>query len=134
MAIYDFRCPECGKIAENVILPMTHTVNDRPQCHGQMETHITAAPLVHWKDYQLPDGGFRAYSMPGAPVITSLKENKELMKRHNLIDGNDLGTPPTKAEQMAQHHENVLPSIDKITPTVRQAAELKATGLLDSVD
>jgi hypothetical protein len=135
MAIYDFKCHECGTIEENVILPIAHVVEDRPRCCDEpMLTHITQSPLVHWKDYILPDGGFKAYSMPGAPVITSLKENRELMERHNLIDGNDLGTPPTKAEQMAEHNEKVLPSIGKITPTAQQAAQLQAQGLMDSVE
>ena len=129
MAIYDFKCRTCGIIAKNVIMPMTHTIADRPQCHGPMETHITVSPMMHFKDYSLADGGFRAYSMPGAPVITTLKQNRDLMERNNLIDGNDLGTPPTKAEQMKHHNEVVLPTLDAITPTAKQAAQMKASGI-----
>ena len=82
-----------------------------------------------FKDYQLEGGGFRAYSMPGAPVITTLKQNRDLMERNNLLDGNDLGTPPTKAEQMKHHNEVVLPTLDSITPTAKQAAQMKASGI-----
>jgi hypothetical protein len=100
---------------ENFYLPITHEEEDRPQCCGEtMRQHFTKVPTIHWKDYDLPNGGFRPTSVPNAPVITSLKQNREFMKEHDLIDANEVFTPPTQEEQMETHRE-VMESIDKIS-------------------
>lgn len=134
MAVYDFRCMKCDKMLEDIHLPITHTKGELPQCCGQaMSYHIGSPPSVHWKDYDLPSGGFIAHSIPGKPVVTSLKQNRDLMERHDLIDANDFGPPPTHLDQEREHQE-ALDAIDAITPTPEQEQRLKEDGLLDIVD
>ena len=126
--IYDFKCHSCGKIFEDVTLPISHTDEEHPICCEPTRHHISKAPSIRWRDPDLLNGGFIAHSMPDRPVITSMRQNRELMKRHDLIDANEMGLPPTKAEQMEQHHET-MKSIEAITPTASQKARLKADGL-----
>jgi hypothetical protein len=80
----------------------------------------------------LLNGGFVAHSMPGKPIITSQKQNREMMARHNLIDANDLGPPPTKAEQMAQHHKDQA-AMKEFEPPKHVIQEMKRQGLTDIV-
>ena len=132
--IYDFKCAYCQKIEEDVILPITHVDEEHPDCCGRgMQHHISKAPSVQWRDPMLLNGGFVAHSMPGKPVITSQRQNREMMKRHNLIDANDLGPPPTKAEQMAQHHKDQA-QIAEFEPPKHVMDDLKRQGLADIVD
>jgi hypothetical protein len=133
MAIYDFKCKQCGLIIEDVIMPMTHEKEDLPfHCEERMRYHITSVPMVHWKDYDLPDGGFVAHSHPDRPVITSKKQNKDFMERNNLIDANEVFSPPTREEEVKERAD-VQKSIAAITPTETQKAQLKADGILDIV-
>jgi len=135
MSVYDFRCSECGEVTRNVFLPMDHADSDHPSCCGQQTAHHhTKMGMVHWKDYQLPDGGFVAHSMPGKPVITSVKENKEMMRRHGLVDANEYysGTEnPTKAGDMQKHADD-MKSIDAITPTDSEMRQLKSDGVINA--
>lgn len=123
MAIYDFKCGFCGLIERDVVLPMSHTERDRPSCCGfRMTTHITSAPMVHWKDYEVR---YRPVSVPGAAPITSRREEREFMKRHDLVHYDEVcGAPPTQAEQAATHAE-MVDSIEKITPSGEIAAQLQ---------
>jgi hypothetical protein len=130
MAIYDFKCMICGKMENDYFLPMTHADDDRPVCCEQhMRYHITSAPFVHWKDYDLPDGGFKAVSVPNGPMITTKKQNEEFMKRHNLLDANEVFSPPTEAEEYMIRRE-MQDSIDAITPTAKQQAQLRDDGMI----
>jgi len=98
-----------------------------------MSYHIGSAPAVRFRDYDLPDGGFIAHSIPGKPVVTSLKQNRELMERHGLIDANEFGPPPTHLDQ-EREHQGALDAIAGVTPTPQQEQRLKEDGLLDIVD
>jgi hypothetical protein len=130
--IYDFICQHCNKVDENVYLKISHEDWEHPYCCGrEMQHHITKAPSVRWKDAMLLDGGFIAHSMPGKPVITSQKQNREMMKRHNLVDANDLGPPPTKADQMEQHHKDQA-QMAEFEPPEHVKQEMKRQGL-DSI-
>ena len=134
MAIYDFKCKKCGHITEDVVMPMTHEKDDLPwHCEERMSYHITSAPMVHWKDYDLPDGGFIAHSHPDRPVITSVKQNKDFMERNNLLDANEVFKPPTREEDQAIVAE-MQGSIDAISPTEAQRRQMKDDGILDIVE
>ena len=131
MPNYDFKCKGCGKLKLDVHLPIAHMPIDLPKCcDGHMEYFITSAPMVHWKDYDLPDGGFKSVATPGREVITSMKQKREYMKRNDLLDANDIVKPPTADEERKTRAE-VQASIDAITPTKAQEQEIKAKGLLD---
>ena len=132
--IYDFKCIACGEIKENVILPITHEDDEHPSCcHEPMRHYMTKAPSIRWRDPMLLDGGFIAHSMPGKPVITSQAQNREMMKRHNLVDANDLGTPPTKQQQMEQHHSDQA-ALEKMKPPEHVMKEMSRQGLDSIVD
>lgn len=134
MALYDFKCSECGEVVENIILPMTHADEDHPycyRCHQYLEHFITAAPMVHWKDYDLPDGGFKAGK--DGTVITTRKQNREYMKRHDLLDANEHIKPPTR-EEWQKEHAKAIESVQAITPTPKQKMELERVGISDIVD
>ena len=105
--IYDFKCVHCGEIIEDVYLAMTHEDHEHPMCCGLQSRHyITRAPMVHFKDFELKDGGYVSHSMKGKPVITSIPQERELLKRHNLINASEMGQPPTKADQIVQNRKD----------------------------
>ena len=134
MPNYDFKCSECGEVRLDKHLPIAHLPMDLPKCCGdKMDYYITSAPMVHWKDYDLPDGGFKSVATPGREVITSLKEKREYMKRNNLLDANEVMQPPTKTEEQ-QERLSAQASIDAITPDKTQMKQLKERGLLDPTD
>ena len=131
MPRYDFRCRQCADGTDNVVLPINHEKTDRPYCYACeqfMEVHITVPPMVHWSDPQIEP--FRAVGIPGQPVITSTKQNRELMARHDLVDANDLGPPPTQQDQMKTVDE-ISETIDAITPDAEQRDNMAKQGLLD---
>ena len=134
MAVYDFKCGECGSVQSNVVLKISHRPEDKPVCcNAPMNYYITKAPMVRFRDYELKDGGFRAVGIPGRPVVTSLKQNRELMRRHDLLDANELiGTPPTHLDQEHEAQE-LQKTIDAITPNEQQKRQLAKDGLLDLV-
>lgn len=129
MPAYDFKCKECETIQEDVILSIAHTHADLPHCCDRaMEYHITSVPMVHWKDYDLPDGGFKSTATPGREVITSLREKREYMKRNNLLDANEVVEKPTQEHEQKARQE-AQESIKAITPTAEQKEQLKKDGL-----
>ena len=116
--LFDFKCPACGAIDVDVVLSINHNKSDHPVCcFGEpMRKYFTTFPGVHMRDYVF-DEPFKAGK--GGTVISGAKENREFMKRHDLMDANDLGPPPTYEEgqesiRLAQE------SIDAITPTKEQ--------------
>lgn len=130
MAIYDFKCKECDHVEENVIMPITHHSNDRPVCCGTlMEYYITSVPMVMWTDPIIEP--FKPIATKDAPVINSMRQHREYMKRNDLVDANDLYAPPTHTEQQ-RAREEAKESIDAITPTAEQNEQLKRSGL-DSI-
>jgi hypothetical protein len=134
MAIYDFRCKKCNSVVLDKHLPIAHLPMDLPLCCNEhMTYYITKAPMVHWKDYDLPGGGFIPTSTRNAPPITTLKQNQEYMKRNNLIDANQLFKPPTQSEE-SKERATMQATIDQITPNEKQKAQLKSDGILDIVD
>lgn len=135
MAIYDFKCTTCKKMIMNKVLPITHVPTDLPMCcDRRMGYHITKAPMVHYKDYQLPDGGFKAHGVVGAPVVTSMKQRKDMMDRHGLIDANEFGPPPTMEDQIKHNEEVVQPSVAEVSLTNDQKDRMRYDGLGDIVD
>lgn len=108
----------------DVYLPISHTHEDRPRCCDTvMPQFFSKAPMMHFRDYELPGGGYRSYSTPDRPVITSRKQNREYMKRNNLLDANEVFKPPTQEEQFETHKE-VMESIDNISVPDDVAREL----------
>lgn len=95
--------------------------------------YFTVPPQIHWKHYELENGGFIAHGVAGRPVITSLRQRRELMARHDLADANDFGRPQSKAEQMEFHNNVIMPTIDAITPPKEVLADMKQQGLDDIV-
>jgi hypothetical protein len=132
--IYDFKCRRCGQISADVHLSIRHTQDDHPKCCGEtMPMYFTVPPQIHWRHYELENGGFIAHGITGRPVITSLRQRRDLMERHELIDANDFGRPQSKAEQMEHYNTVIKPAIDAITPTPALEAEMKQRGLDDIV-
>lgn len=131
MPRYDFRCRQCADGTDNVVLPINHEKTDRPYCYACeqfMEVHITVPPMVHWSDPQIEP--FRAVGIPGQPIITSTKQNRELMARHDLVDANDLGPPPTHHDD-ARVAAEVEESIQAITPDADLRGKMAEQGLND---
>ena len=130
MAIYDFRCMKCDKIDIDVMLPMSHRNSELPRCCDQsMSYHISSPPMVHWRDPLIAP--FRAIGTKDAPVITSTRQYREYMKRNDLVDANDLYTPPSRSSE-AEERAEMQASIDQITPDAQQAEQMEASGILDT--
>jgi len=131
MAVYDFRCKECGKIDTDVILPMSHLRHDVPSCCGnKMSYYITSPPQILWKDGDLPDGSFIAGK--DRRRITTRKDRREFMAENDLVDSNDLITPPSFEEQQ-DTQADIKRSIAAITPDADQKRQMKDDGILDIV-
>lgn len=129
MPTYDFKCRKCERIQENVLLRITHDELDKPHCCEQpMAYHITQAPLVHWHDPIIEP--FRAIATKDQPVISTTRENREYMARNGLIDANELGPPPTEADQ-ARTVAEMEKSIAAITPDAETSAMMADQGLMD---
>lgn len=132
MPIYDFKCENCEDIKRDVALSIKHELGDIPVCCGfPMDYYISRPPMVHWVDPVIEP--FRAIATKDRPIIRTTRENREYMKRNGLIDANELGSPPTNAEQEAAVAE-IQKSIEAITPTGHVADEMKKRGMLDIVD
>lgn len=132
MPVYDFKCKECDEIKENLIMSITHKMEDHPRCESCdkiMTHHITKPPSVIWVDPVIEP--FRAVGTKDDTIITTTRQNREYMARNDLVDANELYTPPTQQEQM-QAHEEALETIDAITPNEQQLDQLKDSGL-DSI-
>jgi hypothetical protein len=114
---------------ENVLLRITHDEADKPHCCEEpMRTLITSPPLVHWADPNIEP--FRAVATPDRPVITTTRQNREYMKRNNLVDVSDL--PPPTREQEFKTLKEVDESIAKISPTEEVSAKMREQGI-DSI-
>lgn len=129
MATFDFKCDECGAMKEDVILSIHHTDADYPTCHGPMRKYWRSVPQVHWKDYDLPDGGFRAQH--DGTVITTRKQNLEYMERHGLQDANEVYDVPT-FESEQQERAEAQAAIDAITPDADMIEVLKHDKVIDN--
>ena len=130
MPQYDFRCSECGEMRQNVLLRITHDDCDKPHCCDKpMDYHITTPPLVHWVDPVIEP--FRAVATKDMPVISTTRQNREYMKRHDLVDANEIAKPPTK-EEHAKTKKAIKKSIEAITPSKEVAGRMAEKGL-DSI-
>lgn len=130
MPTYDFRCRQCGDGTDNVVLSIHHEKTDRPYCYAceqQMEVHITTPPMVHWVDPQIEP--FRHVGIPGQPMVSSMREHRELMARHNMVDANDLDVPTH--EEQADTYKQVQAEIEAITPDKETSDRMAEQGLLD---
>jgi hypothetical protein len=130
MPRYDFRCRQCADGVDDVILSINHDKTDRPYCYACeqfMEQHFTVPPTIHWKDPQIEP--FRAVGIPGQPVVTSTRQNRELMARHDLVDANDI-KPPTHKDDI-DNQRAVEESIKAITPDAKVSDKMAQQGLLD---
>ena len=128
MPAYDFKCHVCGEMKNNKILRITHTEADRPTCCGvTMQQHFTVPPMVHWIDPIIEP--FKHIAVKSDEVITTTRQNREFMKRNNLVDANDI-KPPTQEED-AKILKEINKSIKKISPTQEQSATMRSQGLLD---
>ena len=100
MAKYDFKCNDCGKMNEDMFLSINHEKTDRPLCCGKhVEVYFSQAPMMHYKDYELPNGGYRSISTKDRAVITSRKQEREYLKKNGLIHAQELGPPPTAGQE-----------------------------------
>ena len=132
MPIYDFKCDNCEKITTDVMLGIMHKPTEVPVCCEQpMNYYITTPPMVHWKDPVIEP--FRSIATKDKPVITTTRQKREYMARHDLIDANDLGTPPSHEDQEKTVAE-MQQTIDAITPKGQVADEMKKRGMLDIVE
>ena len=98
-------------------------------CDNLMNYYITSAPMVMWKDPIIEP--FKPVATANAPVISTMRQHRDYMDRNDLVDANELYTPPTHEDQMATNAE-AQASIDAITPTAEQNQQLKESGL-DSI-
>ena len=94
-----------------------------------MRKYFSTVPMVHWKDYDLPDGGFKAAH--DGTLITTRKQNLEYMERHGLQDANEVYEKPTfESEQMERAESQA--AIDAITPSREEMAILQDANVVDS--
>jgi hypothetical protein len=97
MPIYATKCAVCGH-AQDVYLPVAR-YKELPDHCGQMVERVITAPYV------TPDlAPFR--SPVNGEVINSRSDRREHMKRHNLVDANDL---PQQRTYQGDH--NVKPEL-----------------------
>jgi hypothetical protein len=128
--IFDFKCMKCQRVEMDVYMKFEHFSDDHPSCCGtHMAKHFTKAPTVHWKDYDLPDGGFKACH--DGTVITSRKQNRDYMERNGLGDANEEYEKPTRASENKEVAAGQA-AIDQITPTHAEMQQLKEVGIVDS--
>jgi len=133
VAIFDFKCPECGDVLEDVMLSCMHEDDEHPACYtcGEFMNHyITKAPWGYVTDTEFPVP-FKAGAK--GEIITGAKQRREFMARNDLLDANEVMTPPTKNEE-AIAHKKISKSIADITPTAKQKEELKSVGIGDIVN
>ncbi len=129
--IFDFKCGACNTVKADVVLPFNHAAEDHPGCCGEpMKKHFTSFPMVTWTDGDLPDGAFKPDR--SGTVISTRKERREYMARHDLVDANELGPPPTNEEQRATVEE-LEKSVAAITPNAQQEYELQQSGILEEL-
>ena len=122
--IYDFQCKECGDTMIDVVLPLKHLVEERPQCCGKtMAFYITKAPGVHFKHYEFKPFRVKDDAFAEPEVITSHRKKREFMARNDLVDANDFGPPPSHEQEKAEQAE-VQKTIDAITPPEHIRREL----------
>jgi hypothetical protein len=129
MPTYDFKCRKCGQIDENIIMPITHQREDLPwHCGERMSYHITQAPMVSWTDPVIePFRNPAAARGDKDAVITSMKQRREFMEKHDLVDANDL-PPPSQAE-VEKTRAEIEESVAAITPTKEQTDQMKSDGI-----
>ena len=131
MAIYDLKCATCDEVLENHIMPITHTKEDIPvHCGKTMGYYITKAPMGIVTDTEFPVP-FKAGAE--GEIISNKRQKKEFMARNDLLDANEVMTPPTPHEEKMKREE-IADSIAAITPTAKQKEELKQVGIRDIVD
>ena len=131
--IFDFKCKACERIKMDVMLPFEHDESDHPTCCDQapMQKYFTKVPYVAWIDRQLLDGGFKAQH--DGTEITSIRQNKEYMKRHGLRLASDDYETPTQATEEAEIALGQA-AIDRITPTDDQMDRMKADGTMAQLE
>lgn len=130
--IYDFKCVTCSRIEEDVYLSIHHTDDDHPACCGEhMQDYITRAPYVAWQDRQLLDGGFKANH--DGTLITSVKQNKEYMARHDLQLIDDNYVAPTIFSERKERAASKA-AIDAITPTDDQMERMVEDGTMAQLE
>ena len=130
--IFDFRCMKCNRVETDVFMTFEHAPGDHPMCCGEnMRKHFTSVPMVHWKDYDLPDGGFKAAH--DGTHITSRKQNLEYMKRHGLQDANEVYEKPTYASEQAERAQSQA-AIDQITPSDDMMDRMASDGTLAQIE
>lgn len=132
MPLYDFKCKECDSLIVNKQLRISHIKSELPTCCDTiMGYHITTPPSVVWNDPVIEP--FRSIATADRPIIHTAKERREYMARHDLVDSNELGPPPTLADT-AKAQAETQASVDAINPTGQLKEEMKRQNLLDVVD
>jgi len=127
--IFDFKCMQCERLELDVYMKFEHGAQDHPLCcNERMSKHFTSVPMIHWKDYDLPDGGFKAAH--DGTQITTRKQNLEYMSRHGLQDANEVYSKPTLESERMERRDSQA-AIDQITPTDQEMHELKDIGIVD---
>jgi hypothetical protein len=127
--IFDMICQKCKTVETDVYLPFNHAPGDHPMCCGErMSKHWTSMPMAYDRDYTLEEP-FRAAH--DGTVITTRKENREYMKRHGLLDANEVYEKPTPESEARERAESQA-AIDAITPTREEMARLRDANVVDS--
>ena len=109
--IYTYRCTAC-KETHTRVRRVAHR-HDAADCDCGAPARLEITPVAvntsgcTFEPFQSP-------AIKGKPVITSERQRREMMKRHDLVDANELYSPPTEAEQK-QQHEAVLESVNAIS-------------------
>jgi len=130
--LFDFQCKQCEMTMFDVFMAFEHDESDHPGCCGYpMGKAHFKSPAVHWKDYDLPEGGFKAAH--DGTVITSRKQNRDYMERNGLQDANEVYDCPTHEVQKKEIAESQK-AIDAITPTDAQMDQMKSDGTLEKIE
>ena len=129
MALFDMRCSNCGEVKKNVFLPLDHTEEDHPECCRMlMRKYWTKMPLAYDRDYTLEQPFAAAHD---GTVITTRKENRDYMRRHGLLDANEVYEKPTYQSEQRERAEGQA-AIDAITPSEDDMMMLKDVGIVDA--
>lgn len=100
--IYTYECTACRRTQEKVRRVANRRDPVDCDCGAPAKLKITPVAV---NTAGCTFDSFQAHGIAGRPVITSERQRKEMMARHELLDARDVIEPPTVEEEAAQRAE-----------------------------
>lgn len=115
MAIYPYKCKECGRTQEVVQSISSYSEKPhRPLCHGEMERFFTVPMMsVDLQEHYLSP-------LDGKTLVTSRSQEREHMKEHGVVKFDDIAPDFERnrqrqlAEMQAGLKEAVVEAVQKV--------------------